>query len=112
MVIVGNAEYSSGGSMRVAPEARIDDGELNITVYPVKSKFRMITRLLPKVATGEHINEPGVSYFSAKKIEIHSDPPAILDFDGDLFGTTPATFTVCPRILEILTPQQEEKVNV
>ena len=77
---------------------------MNITIFPTKSKFRMITKLLPKVATGEHIKEPGVSYFPAKQLEIDSDPPAILDLDGDIFGTTPATFTVCPRGLEILTP--------
>ena len=89
--------------MRIAPGARTDDGELNITIFPVKSKLRMITRLLPKVATGEHIQEPGVSYFPAKSVEIDSDPPAILELDGDIFGTTPATFTVCPGALRVLT---------
>ena len=90
--------------MCVAPGALMDDGELNVTVFPVKSKFKMITRLLPKLATGEHIKEPGVAYFPAEKVEIYSDPPAILDLDGDVFGTTPATFTVCPGALQVLTP--------
>ena len=104
MVMVGNVEYSSGGSMRIAPGALTDDGELNITVMPVKSKLRMVTRLLPKVATGEHIQEPGVRYFPAKVVEVESDPPSILDLDGDIFGTTPATFTVCPGAFQVLTP--------
>jgi diacylglycerol kinase (ATP) len=104
MVIVGNVEYSSGGSMCVAPGARPDDGELNITVVPVRSKLRVVTRLLPKIATGEHIEEPGVLYFPAKRVEIECDPPALLDLDGDLFGTTPAVFTVCPGALQVLTP--------
>lgn len=104
MVVVGNSEYSSGGSMRIAPGASTVDGELNITVMPVKPKLKMILKLLPKVATGEHIHEPGVVYFPAKVIEIESEPPAILDIDGDLFGTTPATFEVCPGALRVLTP--------
>ena len=104
MVMVGNVEYSSGGSMRIAPGARTDDGELNITVMPVKSKLRMITRLLPKVASGQHVQEPGVSYFPAKRVEVESHPPSILDLDGDVFGTTPATFTVCPGAFQVLTP--------
>ena len=104
MVLVGNAEYSSGGSMRIAPGARTDDGELNITVFPANSKLRMITSLLPKIASGRHIEEPGVSYFPAERVEIESEPPAILDLDGDIFGTTPATFTVCPGALRVLTP--------
>ena len=112
MVLVGNVEYSSGGSMCIAPGARVDDGELNITIFPVKPKLRMITRLLPKVATGEHIQEPGVSYFPAEKVQVDSNPPAILDLDGDVFGTTPATFTVCPRMLEILTPERTQTETV
>ena len=103
MVLIGNSEYSSGGSMCIAPGARCDDGELNVTVFPVKSKFRMIT-LLPKVATGEHIKEPGVDYFPAKKIEIDSDRPVVVDLDGDILGTTPVTFTVCPNAMDIITP--------
>jgi len=112
MAMVGNVEYSAGGSMCVAPGARIDDGELNITVFPLKSKFTMITRLLPRVATGEHIREPGVSYFPAKKVEINSEPPAILDLDGDVFGTTPATFTVCPGAFRVLTPERRTEQAV
>jgi diacylglycerol kinase (ATP) len=112
MVMVGNVEYSSGGSMCIAPGARCDDGELNVTVFPVKSKFRMSTKLLPKVATGAHIEEPGVSYFPAKNIEIDSAPPAILDLDGDILGTTPATLTVCPGAMHIMTPETRAKGNV
>jgi diacylglycerol kinase (ATP) len=106
MVIVGNVEYSAGGSMCIAPGARPDDGELNITIFPVKSKFRMLTKLLPKVATGAHIQESGVSYFPAKTVAIESEPPSILELDGDLFGTTPATFTVCPQSLQILSSER------
>ncbi len=112
MTMVGNVEYSSGGSMCIAPGAHCDDGELNVTIFPVKSKFRMITHLLPKVATGEHIKDAGVSYFPARKIEIDSDPPAILDLDGDILGRTPATLTVCPGALKILTLETKEEKNV
>jgi len=105
LVLAGNTEYSSGGSMRIAPGACPDDGELNTTVFPVKPKFRMATQLLPKVATGDHIKEPGVLYFRAKKIEVECDPPGVIDLDGDLFGTTPATFTVCPQAVQFMSPK-------
>jgi len=103
MVIVGNSEKTAGGSMCLAPGARTDDGELNVTIFPVQPKLKMVTRLMPKIATGEHINEPGISYFPVKTIKIDSVPPAVLDLDGDIFGTTPATFTVCPLMLQVLT---------
>jgi diacylglycerol kinase (ATP) len=101
-VVAGNAEKSAGGSMCLAPGARIDDGELNITIIPAGQKFKMITRLMPRIASGSHTTEPGISYFPGQRIEIVSEPPALLDLDGDFFGLTPATVTVCPRMLEIM----------
>lgn len=112
MVIVGNSEKAGGNSMCLAPGARIDDGELNITIIPSKSKLKMITGLLPKISTGAHIDEPGISYFLAKRIEINSDPPAILELDGDVFGTTPATFTVCPGALQVMTLEPADRKAV
>lgn len=114
MVVAGNAEWCSGGSMRISPGALTDDGKLNIVIVPSLSRFRIITKLFPKIATGEHINTPGVHYFRGRRIEVYSDPSAVLDLDGDLFGTTPASFTICPRSLHIICPQitkQEERVE-
>lgn len=104
VVVIGNAEHSAGGSMRLAPGACIDDGELDVTIIPSGSKFKLIPGLMPKIASGAHVTEPGVAYFPARRIEIDSDPPAIVDLDGDLFGTTPAVITVCPGILRVVTP--------
>ncbi len=102
IAIVGNVERISGGSMRLAPGALPDDGELNVSIIPSRSKFNMMTKTLPKVASGAHVNEPDVLYFPAKKIEVDSDPPVILDIDGDIFGMTPATFIVCPEAVQFL----------
>ena len=101
MVVIGNAERMSGGSMRIAPGARPDDGEANVTIVQSRSKARILLTL-PTVATGSHINRSFVRYFPAKHIEVTSDPPVGLEIDGDAFGTTPATFTVCPSAVRIL----------
>ncbi len=111
MIIIANVESSSGGCMRIGPGARTDDGELNITIFPAKSKFTMVTKLLPKVPSGEQINAPGVLYFPGKQIEVVSDSPAILDLDGDVFGTIPATFTVCPGLFRVMVPNSKGMEN-
>lgn len=105
MVIIANVERSAGGSMCIAPGAKADDGELNVTIMPFKSRPRMMFKLLPKVPTGSHIDEPGVKYFQAKRIEIVSDPQSFLDLDGDILGTTPAVLTIQPQAIEIMTPK-------
>jgi len=102
LVMAGNAEYAGGGSMRIAPDARTDDGQLNISIIQSIPKIKLITQLFSSIADGTHIKEPEVSYFTGKKITVNSEPRVPLDLDGELFGTTPATFSVCPHALKIL----------
>jgi diacylglycerol kinase (ATP) len=109
LILARNVESTAGGSMRLAPGARSDDGEPKISVFPWGSRISMPTRLMPKIASGEHINEPDVDYFSDRKIEIESDPAAIVELDGDLCGWTPATITVCPSAVRIMTPVAARK---
>jgi YegS/Rv2252/BmrU family lipid kinase len=103
MVIVANVDRVGGGGMCIAPGAQFDDGELNVSIIPSRSKFTMLTRMLPKAASGRFVNEPGVLYFPTKKIEVDSDPPVILDIDGDIFSMTPATIMVCPKAVQVIT---------
>ena len=104
MVVVGNSERTSGDSMCLSPGARLDDGELNVTIIPVgKSKLRMLVRLMPKLASGDHVKEPHISYQPARRIEVGSDGPVVMDLDGDVVSTSHATFTVLPRALRIVS---------
>jgi diacylglycerol kinase (ATP) len=105
MVIVANVERTSGGSMCLAPGARFDDGELNVSIIPFRAKLRDVPTMLPKVPSGGHVEEPGVMYFPARQITVESDPPAVLDVDGDIFGVTPAVFEVYTQAVEILCPE-------
>ena len=101
-VLAANSEWVSGGSMRIAPGALMDDGELNITIVPALPTFTIMTKLFPKIADGTHIDQPDVSYITGKKIEVTSSPQSTIETDGDLFGTTPATFTICPRAARVI----------
>jgi len=102
LVVTGNSEWVAGNSMRLSPGAIPDDGELNVAIIPSASIYKVVTQLFPHITKGTHIDDPGVSYFTGRKIEVHSEPPAVLDLDGELFGTTPATFSICPLALEVV----------
>jgi diacylglycerol kinase (ATP) len=106
VVVAGNAERSAGGGMRLSPGAITNDGELNVSVIPAQSRLKMTTRMFPKISSGGHVDEPGVLYFPATEVSVFSDPPVPLEVDGDLFGTTPVTFSICPRALRILAPPE------
>ncbi len=98
--------------MCIAPGAHPDDGELHVTIVPSRSKLDMMAKTMPKVASGEHVNEPGVLYFSTKKIEVDCEYPGIVEIDGDIFGTAPAKFSICPRAVEVVCPTQPDRKSV
>jgi YegS/Rv2252/BmrU family lipid kinase len=102
MVIAGNAERTSGGSVCMSPGARTDDGLLDVAIYPNRNRFLMLTQLFPKIPSGAQVDEADVAYFRTASVAVDSDPPSIVELDGDLFGTTPATFTVVPDAVKVL----------
>lgn len=101
LVMVANTEWAGGDGMRIAPGAVPDDALLNITIIPRLSKVKAISKILSKISSGQHLNEPSVSYFTSTKILVESTPPAVLDVDGELVRTTPVTFTVCAKALQV-----------
>jgi len=104
MVVVGNSERTSGDSMCLSPGARLDDGELNVSIIPAgKSKLRMAAKMMPKLASGEHVKDPDITYRPAQRVEVVSDGPVVVDLDGDVVGNPPATFTVLPRALRVVS---------
>ena len=102
MVVAGNAERISGGSVCIAPGASLEDGLLNVAIYPNRHRLFMLTQLFPKIPSGTQVDEPDVAYFRTERIEVESEPASLVDLDGDLVGKTPATFEVLPRAVEIL----------
>lgn len=104
MVIIGNAEWTSGASMRLSPGARTDDAQLNVTVIPKeRSKLRMAARMMPKIASGEHVHDPDVDYFTATRLDLHSSRPTTLDLDGELREASRVHCRVLPGALQMVT---------
>jgi YegS/Rv2252/BmrU family lipid kinase len=92
LVIVGNAQYNGGG-MKVSPRSYPGDGVLDVLVFkgPKSDSFTMI----PKVYRGEHIPHDHVEEFRVKReLVIEADRPLPIEADGEVLGTTPATFDV------------------
>lgn len=83
---ISNTRYTSNFLM--APNAKNDDGFLDITLLSKISRRRLL-KLFPTVFTGEHIKQNEVETYRAKRIKISTENEKILTPDGELFGTTP-----------------------
>ena len=95
-----NSRYT-GGNMMMAPDAKIDDGFMDIIVAGKMSRTSLLATL-PKIFKGTHIKHPAVSSFKAKKATIKTWPDKTLLPDGEILGVTPATIMVHHKMIRYL----------
>ncbi len=102
LACASNGELSGGG-MRLAPGARMDDGLLNVNVCEAVGRWAAV-RLLWRVCRGRHITHRKVRYLTARTLMVESDLPLNVEADGEVVGHTPVHFEVMPRALQMLIP--------
>ena len=104
-VCAGNTEFAAGGVMRISPGARPDDGLLNISLVDALGRLQIVRRF-PSILSGGYVEDERVDYFTGKRLEIDAVPPAELQADGDIIGTTPATVELLPGALQLVVHDQ------
>ena len=103
-VCTGNTEFGAGGVMRISPGARPDDGLLNISLVGALGRLQIVRRF-PSILSGRYVEDERVDYFTGKRLEIDAVPPAEIQADGDIIGTTPAAIELLPGALRLVTPE-------
>ena len=98
-LIVANGKYFGRGFLP-APHARIDDGLFDIVNIRDFSTIQSVWHL-PKLRKGTHLGLEKVSCFRGKKVEANADEEVLLEIDGELVGTVPATFQIIPEAVSI-----------
>ncbi|MDP7062993.1 MAG: diacylglycerol kinase family lipid kinase [Planctomycetota bacterium] len=99
VVIANNAYF--GGGMCIAPDARVNDGELDLVVVGDLRRFEAIRRL-GETFSGNRILHPDVHYSRCKRLEARSESKVLLEADGELVGHLPATLELAERRLKIV----------
>lgn len=97
-VEISNTRYTANFLM--APDAKIDDGLLDVTLLGKLSRRRLL-QCFPKIFTGEHVFLDEVETFQAKHISITTDIPKVLTPDGELVGITPVEVECLHQAVEV-----------
>jgi YegS/Rv2252/BmrU family lipid kinase len=92
-----------GGGMFIAPDARLDDGLLDVIAIADGSKVRFL-RGLPAVFKGKHIDRDEVSVRRCRELRIEADRPFSIYADGDPVTELPATIRILPAALRLIVP--------
>lgn len=103
LIAVANNIYAGGGMM-FAPEARPDDGVIDLMLSCNLTR-RTILRELPRIHTGGHINNPRVRLIKAHRVRLESmraEDALPVEADGNVRGHTPVEFQIIPEALRIV----------
>jgi len=103
LVVISNSQ--SYGGVRMATDARLDDGLLDIDVFS-GSAFGSSLRTFFSVITGLHVYDPRHSVFRGRVIHVESDKPMAVHVDSEPFCRTPLDCEVVPKGLSIMLPQR------
>lgn len=101
-VVVANCRYFGGG-MWVAPEAEPDDGLFDIVLMGDIKRLKALTSI-GDLYKGKHLGNPEVRAWRTAEITVTSEQRVLVDVDGEMCGTLPATFRVLPRALGFVVP--------
>jgi diacylglycerol kinase (ATP) len=98
---VCNGRYFGGG-MKVAPDARMDDGLFDVVVWEGLSLVDLVVKR-PMLYDGTHVRLKNTRVLRARVVEAEPGKGARvpLDVDGENPGTLPARFTILPGKLRI-----------
>jgi diacylglycerol kinase (ATP) len=101
-VVVANCQYF-GGSMHVAPNAEPDDGLFDVVVFGDIARFEAI-RSIQSIYKAEHVKNPKVTSWRTSELRVLSPERVLIDVDGEMCGTVPATFKIIPKAINVVVP--------
>ena len=102
LVAIGNGP-SYGGGMMVCPDAKFDDGELDVLVLH-KISIPAFLRVFPTVFSGAHVRHPAVEIRRGRRVRLEAQ--GIVGYaDGERFAPLPLTAEAVPGALRVMVPR-------
>ena len=98
-VAIANGAYYGGG-MRIAPDAALDDGWLDVCIVGDISRLTAI-RELPNLYRGTHVRNPAVSVHRARHLEISGEGTTACTWTGSRSARSRCAVEVGPGALEV-----------
>lgn len=102
LVVAANGSYY-GGNMCIAPQARIDDGYLDICLIKKMRAVETIYLAL-KVLLRKPLDHEAVIIKKTRQIYIYAESDIPVHIDGEVIGKLPIEIKIKPAALKVLAP--------
>jgi diacylglycerol kinase (ATP) len=94
---------SYGAGLRLAPDARIDDGLLT-TLFVRNLSATKVLAAVPRLLARGDLPEVYVTRVSASRVRLTTDRECLFHGDGEILGPAPVEIEVLPKALQMLAP--------
>ena len=91
-----------GGGMKIAPQAKMDDGLLDVCIVGAVDPFKLFC-MFPTVYAGRHLGIKEVEYFHAARARVETEHPLDVYADGEFVCRTPVEICIQPAALKVVT---------
>lgn len=102
MAVVSNGQLY-GRVWRLAPEAKMDDGMLDVAVMAGRGLPSTVRHLLG-MTFRKHIKDPDFQLYRTQKLTLSAKEPLPVHVDAESFGRTPVEIEVIPNALTVIVP--------
>jgi len=101
MVVCGNGSHFGSG-MRIAPNASLTDGFLDVIAVEKLGRLRLLSRF-PSLYRGTHLRYAECTEHRGRRIEakLLGHGPGLLDVDGEPLGELPVEIDVLPGAIRL-----------
>lgn len=101
---------SYGGGLLICPQAKADDGQLDVCVVHGCSRAQLL-RLFPTVLKGKHVALPFVSMLRGRSVAVKFAEARPAIGDGESLGRGPLAVRCEPGALRVLSPLAAERIQ-
>jgi diacylglycerol kinase (ATP) len=99
---IANGKYYGHG-LCIAPDAKVDDDKLDVFICGDVSVVDFIIQS-ENLKKGKFLSLPDVKYTHASEVFLTCDERCLIEGDGEVFGTLPATVRLSDRSVRMLLP--------
>lgn len=103
LVLVGNGRFY-GGSLPMFPAARLDDGLLDICVFP-RVSWGLLMRYAMGYATGHPQPPQDLEVLQVPHARLSAPASVLFEVEGDVCGRLPVELGIQPQVLRVVVPR-------
>jgi YegS/Rv2252/BmrU family lipid kinase len=103
--LVSNINLYAGGILHLSPQARMDDGLMDLWLFEGETLGDTV-QLALDLLSGRHVHSSRVFHTPFRHLRLETEATLYLQVDGEpVISKSPATINVLPKSLRVLVPE-------